>query len=195
MEECIEETNNKPKHKEKQLNKDKIIKYAKRQKFDMELFCKFSKGIFSIELQQSHGKDKKSQILSLYNRIKRKISAMQSKKYPYLNLFDELTPSKYEDNLKKVINSSEFKGVQRFFEDKMTKLLGDKNKDDLFEECANEECKLDDCPCIDRIELILETYQKMMQLPTLWRYLLLYYLLCTHLHFFDNNIGKFQYHW
>ena len=56
-----------------------------------------------------------------------------------------------------------------------------KTKKDLFNEAGNEECNEDEtesdechtffyhiCPCIERIDLILNAYQKLKQNPDLW---------------------------
>ena len=86
--------------------------------------------------------------------------------------FDYMTPMTYIENVNKLQKSPEHQNIRDFFEQKMTKLLLDWTQKDLEVQAESYECPgvtdLDNCPCVQRIDIVMETYSKLMNNDDLW---------------------------
>ena len=85
------------------------------------------------------------------------------------NEFDELTPSDYIAKQTKLRNSKQYKDIHTQYKEKMNKLIKAKTKQDLYNECAMEQCDFNQCQCIERISIVLYLYDKVLKCDKLWK--------------------------
>ena len=82
---------------------------------------------------------------------------------------NELTPTAYIENVSRLQKTEEHQRIRADFRTKMQELLGERTRQDLYEETALFECSFDTCPCVERIDLMMKTYAELTNSEDLWR--------------------------
>eukprot|EP01084_Bolivina_argentea_P020606 38314_1 len=91
--------------------------------------------------------------------------------------YDELTPSDYIKKQEELQNTQQYKQIRKEFLENMKILLKDKTQETINKECANKNCppinvsigNVCNCKCVERIDVILSTYNELMKYDKLWR--------------------------
>ena len=74
-----------------------------------------------------------------------------------------LVPVRYKSsNLSILTNTDGYKKIKNTHRNKLCKLLKCKTKQVLSNECKAVDCNIHECPCVERIGAILQTYQSLI---------------------------------